>query len=147
VNYAYGVAGGLSDTIKMTTTMSSLVLALFFVGYTLFQIPAQVTPQSTVQEADLLGADSLGRSLCDTGTGQNPLDAGGRADGSGRGRERRLPWHARVLDHWFTKRERSTANTLLIIGNPLTMTTVSVISGFLIDYFDRHRWVICRAGR
>src|SRR6185312_16676469 len=42
------------------------------------------------------------------------------------------------LTHWFTKRERSRANTLLILGNPLTMTVVSVVSGFLVDFFDRH---------
>ena len=42
------------------------------------------------------------------------------------------------LTHWFTKREKSRANTLLILGNPITMASVSIISGVLIDYFDKH---------
>jgi len=51
------------------------------------------------------------------------------------------------LTHWFTKRERSKANTLLILGNPITMMSVSVISGFLIDYFDGHRVMGLRGGQ
>ena len=44
-----------------------------------------------------------------------------------------------LLTHWFTKRERSRANTLLILGNPLTMAGGSAVSGLLITYFDAHR--------
>src|SRR5205807_6253207 len=40
--------------------------------------------------------------------------------------------------YWFTRRERSRANTLLILGNPLTMLWASVLSGFLIAWFDSH---------
>lgn len=36
------------------------------------------------------------------------------------------------LVHWFTKRERSRANTFLILGNPVTVLWMSAISGFLI---------------
>ncbi|HSU66104.1 MAG TPA: MFS transporter, partial [Tepidisphaeraceae bacterium] len=43
------------------------------------------------------------------------------------------------LTHWFTRREKSRANTLLIVGNPLTMACGSAISGYLIFLFDRHR--------
>jgi MFS family permease len=44
------------------------------------------------------------------------------------------------LTRWFTKNERSKANTLLILGNPLTMLWASVISGALVDWFDRHQF-------
>ena len=45
------------------------------------------------------------------------------------------------LTHWFTRRERSKANSLLILGNPLTMLWASMASGALVDYFDHHRWL------
>ncbi|WP_242968624.1 MFS transporter [Sulfobacillus sp. hq2] len=34
--------------------------------------------------------------------------------------------------HWFLKPERARANTLLILGNPVTVLWMSVVSGFLI---------------
>jgi sugar phosphate permease len=43
------------------------------------------------------------------------------------------------LTRWFTKRERSKANTILILGNPATMLLGSLASGALVDWFDAHR--------
>ena len=40
------------------------------------------------------------------------------------------------VSHWFTRREKSRANTLLILGNPVTVTWASVVSGYLIEYFE-----------
>src|SRR2546423_1785221 len=36
---------------------------------------------------------------------------------------------------WFTKKGLSTANTLLILGNPLTVVFGSIVSGYLVAYF------------
>jgi sugar phosphate permease len=38
-----------------------------------------------------------------------------------------------LLSRWFTKAERSRANTFLILGNPVTILWMSIISGYLID--------------
>ena len=40
------------------------------------------------------------------------------------------------VSHWFTRREKSRANTLLICGNSVTMTWASIVSGYVIAYFD-----------
>ncbi|MCL6600995.1 MAG: MFS transporter, partial [Alicyclobacillus macrosporangiidus] len=40
------------------------------------------------------------------------------------------------LSHWFTKAERSRANTFLILGNPVTVLWMSVISGYLVHWFS-----------
>jgi sugar phosphate permease len=39
------------------------------------------------------------------------------------------------LGHWFTKAERSRANTFLILGNPVTVLWMSVVSGYLVNSF------------
>ena len=38
-----------------------------------------------------------------------------------------------LLSRWFTKKERSRANTFLILGNPATILWMSILSGYLID--------------
>src|SRR5690242_20486047 len=38
-----------------------------------------------------------------------------------------------LLSRWFTKAERSRANTFLILGNPVTILWMSILSGYLID--------------
>lgn len=37
-----------------------------------------------------------------------------------------------LLSHWFTREERSRANTILILGNPVTVLWMSVVSGYLV---------------
>jgi sugar phosphate permease len=39
-----------------------------------------------------------------------------------------------LLSRWFTKSERSRANTFLILGNPVTILWMSILSGYLIDW-------------
>ena len=39
------------------------------------------------------------------------------------------------ISNWFTKSERSRANTFLILGNPVTVLWMSVVSGYLINAF------------
>ncbi len=38
-----------------------------------------------------------------------------------------------LITHWFTRAERSRANTLLMLGNPITVLWMSVITGYLIQ--------------
>ena len=44
-----------------------------------------------------------------------------------------LPAMVIFLSHWFTKSERGRANTFLILGNPVTVLWLSVVSGYLIE--------------
>lgn len=140
VNYGYGVAGGLEKTVGMTPSVSSLVLALFFVGYTAFQIPGAAYASKHSAKRLVLWALVLWGLLCSAqGLVTTAWMLAVVRTLLGAVESVVFPAMLVYLTHWFTKRERSKANTLLIIGNPVTMTTVSVVSGFLIDYFDRHR--------
>jgi sugar phosphate permease len=40
------------------------------------------------------------------------------------------------LGSWFTKAERSRANTFLILGNPVTVLWMSIVSGYLVQMFN-----------
>lgn len=39
------------------------------------------------------------------------------------------------ISTWFTKEERSRANTFLVLGNPVTVLWMSIVSGYLINAF------------
>jgi sugar phosphate permease len=49
------------------------------------------------------------------------------------------------LSHWFTKAERSRANTFLILGNPATVLWMSIASGYLLKSFG-WRWMFILEG-
>jgi sugar phosphate permease len=49
------------------------------------------------------------------------------------------------LSHWFLKEERSRANTFLILGNPVTVLWMSILSGYLLKAFD-WRWLFIIEG-
>jgi MFS family permease len=50
-----------------------------------------------------------------------------------------------LLSRWFTKDERSRANTFLILGNPVTILWMSILSGYLIDAVG-WRWMFIWEG-
>ena len=140
VNYGYGVAGGLATTLHMSEKTSSLVLALFFAGYVLFQIPGAGYAERHSAKRLVFWALILWGILCAVqGLVWNAWSLAVTRTLLGVVESVVFPAMLVYLTHWFTRRERSRANALLIVGNPLTMASVSVISGFLIDYFDRHR--------
>ena len=37
-----------------------------------------------------------------------------------------------LLTHWFTRAERSRANAILILGNPVTVMWMAAVTGYLI---------------
>jgi len=49
------------------------------------------------------------------------------------------------LSKWFTKSERSRANTFLILGNPATLLWMSILSGYLIKLVG-WRWMFIYEG-
>lgn len=142
VNYGYAEAKGLSETLHITTQLSSLLGATFFIGYTLFQIPgANYASNRSAKKLCfwalvLWGVLSAIQGLLHSvwmlfvarfllGVVESVV----------------FPAMLVFLTHWFTKREKSRANTLLIVGNPLTMACGSALSGYLIYLFDQHQFL------
>jgi sugar phosphate permease len=50
-----------------------------------------------------------------------------------------------LMTRWFTKKERSRANTFLILGNPVTILWMSIVSGYLINAVG-WRWMFIIEG-
>ncbi len=140
VNVGFAGAGGISKTLGWKEWQFTAFNASFFVGYVLFQIPG--TGYAARKSAKTILFWSLlfwGIIASATAFLQNYslllIDRFllGVVEGVV------FPSLLVFLTHWFTKRERSKANTLLILGNPLTLLWASVASGALVDYFDKHK--------
>lgn len=142
-NYGFGAAAGLADTLHITPNQSSLLAALFFLGYFAFQIPGMLVARRYSSTRVCFIALLLWGTLA-TLTGVI----------------RSFPWLALdrlllgvaesvifpamllLLTRWFTRAERSRANTILMLGNPVTVLWMSVLTGFLIQRFGWQRTFI-----
>lgn len=145
-NFGFALAGGMAEDLKITAAMSSLLGSLFFLGYFFFQIPG--THYAANKSARKLIFWSL-------------LLWGALASATGMVNDARIlivirfmlgvvesavmPSMLVFLSRWFSKSERSRANTFLILGNPVTILWMSILSGYLINSLD-WRWMFILEG-
>lgn len=134
VNYGFGAAGGMAKDLHITEEDSALISAVFFLGYFLFQIPGAAFAARRSAKALIFWALILwGTFSALTGVVKTiPMLLVVRfllGAVEGVVMPAMLVW----LTRWFSKRERSRANTLLILGNPLTLLWASILSGYLIQ--------------
>jgi sugar phosphate permease len=133
-NYSIGSAGGLSGDLGITGQAGALLGALFFLGYFLFQIPAAWYAETRsakrlmfwsllawgvlaaltgiINDIRLLYADRFLLGVAESVV---------------------LPAMLIFLSHWFSGAERSRTNTFLILGNPVTVLWMSIVSGYLVN--------------
>jgi sugar phosphate permease len=133
-NYSIGSAGGLSDDLGITGKAGALLGALFFLGYFLFQIPAAWYAE-TRSAKRLMFWSLLAWGVLAAATGAITdlyllyIDRFllGVAESVV------LPAMLIFLSHWFSSGERSRTNTILILGNPVTVLWMSIVSGYLVN--------------
>lgn len=132
-NYGLGAAAGLAATLHITASQSALLGALFFLGYFVFQVPGMAyarrhsstriifvalltwgTLAALTGIIRLFWLLALDRLLL--GVAESVI----------------FPAMLVLITQWFTRAERSRANTLLMLGNPITVLWMSVITGYLI---------------
>jgi sugar phosphate permease len=133
-NYGFGAAAGLAATLHIDGRQSSLLGALFFLGYFLFQVPGMMLARK--RSASLLIAISLvawGTLAALTGVLRSFCMLALVRFLLGVAESFIFPAMLLLLTRWFTRQERSRANALLIVGNPVTVLWMSVITGFLIE--------------
>jgi len=140
VNWGNAIAGGMQQTLGMSAFMVAFTAASFFPGYWLLQIPgAGYAAHRSTRRIIFWALVSWGIIATSTGLVKSIpylLVARfmlGLVEGVV------YPSLLVYLTHWFTRRERSRANTLLILGNPITVTWASIVSGYLVQVFDRHQ--------
>ena len=133
-NYGFGAAAGMAHDLDINVSALSLLGALFFLGYFFFQIPgAAYAERRSAKRLILWSMIAWGILAAATGVIRNvPLLFFDRFL-LGLVESAVMPALLILLSHWFTGRERSRANTILILGNPITVLWMSVVSGYLTN--------------
>ena len=132
-NYGFGAAAGLAKTLHITNSQTALLGSLFFLGYFFFQVPGIAYARRT--SASRLVFYSLilwGVLAALTGViRQFWLLAIDRLL-LGVAESLIFPAMLILITNWFTREERSRANAILILGNPITVLWMSAATGYLI---------------
>jgi sugar phosphate permease len=131
-NYSIGAAAGLTKDLDITGQAGALLGALFFLGYFLFQIPAAWYAEERSAKRLMFWSLLLWGVLATlTGLIYNVSLLYVDRFLLGVSESVVLPGMLVFLSHWFTSAERSRTNAFLIIGNPVTVLWMSIISGYL----------------
>jgi sugar phosphate permease len=132
-NYGFGAAAGLARTLHISDSRSALLGALFFLGYFLFQVPgAAYARRRSARRLIFAALVSWGILASLTGIIRNFWLLAFDRLLLGIAESFILPAMLILLTNWFTRAERSRTNTLLLLGNPVTVLWMSAATGYLI---------------
>ncbi|HEY1931008.1 MAG TPA: MFS transporter [Acetobacteraceae bacterium] len=133
-NYSIGSAAGLTKDLGITGQAGALLGALFFLGYFIFQIPAAWYAEKRSAKRLMFWSLLLWGALATlTGVIRNIELLYIDRFLLGVAESVVLPGMLVFLSHWFTSAERSRTNAFLIIGNPVTVLWMSIVSGYLAN--------------
>ena len=145
-NFGFGAASGMAADLNITKTMSSLLSSLFFLGYFFFQIPgAHYASKKSAKKLIFWSLILWGACATATGMISNVKVLIFIRFTLGVVESAVFPAMLILLSRWFTKSERSRANTFLILGNPVTILWMSILSGYLINALG-WRWMFILEG-
>lgn len=136
-NYGFGAAAGMAKDLNITAGTSSLLGSLFFLGYFFFQIPgAHYAEKRSAKKLIFWSLILWGVLASAIGLTSNVHVLMVTRFLLGVVESAVMPAMLVFLSHWFTKKERSRANTFLILGNPVTVLWMSIVSGYLLQAFN-----------
>src|SRR6185503_2125310 len=145
-NFGFAAAGGMAKDLNITAAMSSLLGSLFFLGYFFFQIPGALYAANRSAKKLIFWSLILWGGLAmATGMVSNINFLIVIRFMLGVVESAVLPAMVIFLSRWFTKSERSRANTFLILGNPVTILWMSILSGYLVKSVG-WRWMFIYEG-
>jgi sugar phosphate permease len=145
-NFGFAVAGGMAADLNIDKATSSLLGSLFFLGYFFFQIPgAHYAASRSAKKLIFISLICWGALAAATGMVSNVSSLIAIRFMLGVVESAVMPSMLILLSQWFTRKERSRANTFLILGNPVTVLWMSVLSGYLIDSMG-WRWMFILQG-
>ena len=145
-NFGFGAASGMAADLHITPAMSSLLGSLFFLGYFFFQVPGAVYAEKKSAKKLIFWSLILWGGLAmATGIISNVTLLIVIRFMLGVVESAVMPSMLLFLSRWFTKAERSQANTFLILGNPATILWMSILSGYLIKAVG-WRWMFIVEG-
>ena len=145
-NFGFATAGGMAKDLNITASMSSLLGSLFFLGYFFFQIPGALYAANKSAKKLIFWSLILWGLLAMATGIVSDIDylivirfMLGVVESAV------MPAMIIFLSRWFTKSERSRANTFLILGNPVTILWMSILSGYLVKSVG-WRWMFIYEG-
>ncbi|HEV8084884.1 MAG TPA: MFS transporter [Chitinophagaceae bacterium] len=145
-NFGFAAAGGMATDLNITKVMSSWLASLFFLGYFFFQIPgALYAANKSAKKLIFLSLILWGFLAMATGMVSNVNVLIAIRFMLGVVESAVMPAMLIFLSRWFTKSERSRANTFLILGNPVTILWMSILSGYLVKSVG-WRWMFIFEG-
>jgi len=145
-NFSFGVAGGMAKDLQINAATSSLLGSLFFLGYFFFQIPgAHYAAKRSAKKLVFWSLLFWGSLAAATGIVSNVNWLIVIRFMLGVVESAVMPAMLIFLSRWFTKSERSRANAFLILGNPVTILWMSILSGYLLNSFG-WRWMFIIQG-
>ena len=145
-NFGFALAGGMAHDLNITAAMSSLLGSLFFLGYFFFQIPGALYAANKSAKKLIFWSLTLWGALAmATGMVSDIILLIVIRFLLGVVESAVMPAMLIFLSRWFTKAERSRANTFLILGNPVTILWMSIVSGHLVGSMG-WRWMFIIEG-
>ncbi len=133
-NFGFAAAGEMAKDLHITAATSSLLGSLFFLGYFFFQIPgAHYAANKSAKKLIFWSLILWGALAAATGLVSNITLLLVIRFMLGVVESAVMPSMIILLSRWFTKAERSRANTFLILGNPVTILWMSIVSGYLVN--------------
>ena len=145
-NFGFAAAGEMAKDLNITAATSSLLGSLFFLGYFFFQIPgAHYAANKSAKKLIFWSLILWGALAAATGMVSNITLLIIIRFMLGVVESAVMPAMLILLSRWFTKAERSRANTFLILGNPVTILWMSILSGYLINSVG-WRWMFIWEG-
>jgi sugar phosphate permease len=142
-NFGFASAAGINKDLGISSALASLIGALFFLGYFFFQIPGAVyAERRSVRRLVFVSLVLWGGCAALTGMVSNVASLIAIRFLLGVVEAAVMPAMLIFICNWFSKSERSRANTFLILGNPVTVLWMSVVSGYLVHSFGwRHMFI------
>jgi MFS family permease len=123
----------MAEDLNITASISSLLGSLFFLGYFFFQIPGAVYAANRgAKKLIFWSLISWGVLAAATGVISDVKILIVIRFLLGVVESAVMPSMLVFLSNWFTNAERSKANTFLILGNPVTILWMSILSGYLV---------------
>jgi sugar phosphate permease len=132
-NFGFAAAGGMAKDLHITPEVLSLLGSLFFLGYFFFQVPgAHYASTRSAKKLIFWSLILWGGLAVATGLVSNVTILIAIRFVLGIVESAVMPAMLILLSRWFTRNERSRANTFLILGNPVTVLWMSILSGYLV---------------
>jgi sugar phosphate permease len=132
-NFGFGAAAGLAKSLNITESRAAFLGSVFFLGYFLFQVPAAAYAQrKSATRLIFFALISWGVLSALTGVIRAYWLLVIDRTLLGVAESLIFPSMLILLTNWFTRQERSRANAILILGNPVTVTWMAAVTGYLI---------------